>query len=737
MKNRRLNSSFNNLNYALACALFTSPIIVYAEISELAPIEVTSATQTKTQLEKIPVSVEVIDEQQIQQNAAVTLQDVLYNSGVFFNASQGSVTNNNGQFSIRGVSAKGTLLLINGRRVGSEFTKAFDAQRIPASAIERVEIVKGPMGGLYGSDALGGVINIITKKPYRGHQGTISVTQGANQDGQAQQSQLEASAQGQVGKTGYSVWFSAIKNGKYSETETANIRVPKGGNGDDKTNPSKPSESNIKINTETNQTCSSGENCTPIGNLVNDRYLQDVYYRDPGEVINIGAEIEHQLQDDLILNFSLSYMEEIKDHQGIAKVYASNYQNAGNGKNINFSNVPFAETWHNDRLAIGVGATWQATPDLEIDWQSSISKYRKKESVTSLLWQEQGYESQAASAGLSGDGTVDATQHSLRTTWLALENHRVLLGAEYYLDDREAAFFSRDGKVLSKTQDNRSIYAQDEWQLNDKTTILYGMRYDDTSAAGSATTGHIGSTYQLSQAANLRARYAQGFRAPDSQENYINRFNPQGKAFVGAQIEDASIGKEAFNLKAEQSENIEIGISGNSDNWHYDLALFYTEIEDNILKYTPEGKNYLSFRNASKVELKGLDFSTQYRFSRDLNLHFSLNLLDSHDQDTGRSLEYTPETRAGLSIDYQMTDALNAVLRARYVGEQTYSDTQQGETIYFTADAYQPIDVKFNYALDNTDLFFGVDNLFTSEIDPALGNDIGRYFYAGIRWYLD
>ncbi|MBB3264927.1 outer membrane receptor for ferrienterochelin and colicins [Azospirillum sp. OGB3] len=70
---------------------------------------------------------------------------------------------------IRGMGQNYSLVLVNGRRVSTSDALwrggDFDYHSIPMSAIERVEVVRGPMSSLYGSDAIGGVVNIITKKP--------------------------------------------------------------------------------------------------------------------------------------------------------------------------------------------------------------------------------------------------------------------------------------------------------------------------------------------------------------------------------------------------------------------------------------------------------------------------------------------------------------------------------------------------------------------------------------------
>ncbi len=70
--------------------------------------------------------------------------------------------------SIRGLDSSYTLILVDGKRVNSRNAvfrhNDFDLNWIPVDSIERIEVVRGPMSSLYGSDALGGVVNIITKK---------------------------------------------------------------------------------------------------------------------------------------------------------------------------------------------------------------------------------------------------------------------------------------------------------------------------------------------------------------------------------------------------------------------------------------------------------------------------------------------------------------------------------------------------------------------------------------------
>ena len=95
------------------------------------------------------------------------------------------------EIQIRGLSGKYTLLLVNGRRVSSSGALwrggDFDLSAFPLNSIQRVEVVRGPMAALYGSDAMGGVVNIITKTPGPEWQNTVSaevrkVTKGEQGD---------------------------------------------------------------------------------------------------------------------------------------------------------------------------------------------------------------------------------------------------------------------------------------------------------------------------------------------------------------------------------------------------------------------------------------------------------------------------------------------------------------------------------------------------------------------------
>jgi outer membrane receptor for ferrienterochelin and colicins len=313
----------------------------------------------------------------------------------------------------------------------------------------------------------------------------------------------------------------------------------------------------------------------------------------------------------------------------------------------------------------------------------------------------------------------------------------MVAGVEYIEDKRDAAFFDRDGKMTTKTLDNTSAFAQYEWQVSAPWSIIGGLRYDDTTSGGDATTANLGTVYQLNPMMNLRARYAQGFRAPYAQELYINRFNPQGRRFVGSQVVDASINKQAFDLKAEKSENIELGISGRNQAWFYDLAVFNTDISDNILRQNTQ--DYLSFRNAKSVTIQGMDARMGWKMHSDVDMDLALNLLDTKDKETQQRLEYMPDFVARLGVNYQVTPSFRTRVDVQHVGDQLYSITSQGQTRYLETDAYTLVNLNLNYApsqWQQAEIFGGVNNLFNAKVDKELGSDPGTYVHAGVRVYF-
>jgi outer membrane receptor for ferrienterochelin and colicin len=124
---------------------------------------IVSATKTKHTLGDVPVDAEVITREELERKQVKTVQEALkYLPGVKINQTS-SGWGDKGKVQMQGLDERHTLILVDGQRFLGGHGDATDLQSIPLDMVERIEVVKGPASALYGSDAMGGVVNIITR----------------------------------------------------------------------------------------------------------------------------------------------------------------------------------------------------------------------------------------------------------------------------------------------------------------------------------------------------------------------------------------------------------------------------------------------------------------------------------------------------------------------------------------------------------------------------------------------
>lgn len=170
-----------------AAFVLAQPAMAQQADAPIQRVEITGSAIKRIDAETaVPVTVLKMDD--LKKEGITTVEQVMANLSVSQSSrgtsqSVGSSTGGAAFADLRGIGANKTLVLLNGRRLANNAfdSSAPDLNMIPFAAIERVEVLRDGASSLYGSDAVGGVINFITKKDYRG--GTVTVGADSTQHG--------------------------------------------------------------------------------------------------------------------------------------------------------------------------------------------------------------------------------------------------------------------------------------------------------------------------------------------------------------------------------------------------------------------------------------------------------------------------------------------------------------------------------------------------------------------------
>jgi len=181
---------------------------------------VVTATRTQRQIANIPASVSVIGSEDIKASAFERVDDILRATAglnVDYHYGMHTVAGNR-PVNLRGTGGYGerTLVLVDGVPQNNANNGWVEWSQIPKEAIERIEIVRGPSSALYGSNAMGGVINIITKKPEKGRETWLQQSVGTMGTWSTKLTQQE-----KIGKWGYFI------TGGYGESDGYNASKPR------------------------------------------------------------------------------------------------------------------------------------------------------------------------------------------------------------------------------------------------------------------------------------------------------------------------------------------------------------------------------------------------------------------------------------------------------------------------------------------------------------------------------
>lgn len=205
-----------------AVALLFGVVAVFADeqSKEFKPLIIT-ATRTEQRLDAALASTTVITREDIERRQAATFQDVLRGVPGVGIANSGGLGKATSAF-IRGTESDHVLILIDGLRVGSATSGGAAFQDIPIDQIDRIEIVRGPRSSLYGSEAIGGVIQIFTRRGEGDLRPTFSVGGGSHRT-----YKVSGGVSGSIGNAWYS--FNASRIDSEGFNSCRGLPFPPGG----------------------------------------------------------------------------------------------------------------------------------------------------------------------------------------------------------------------------------------------------------------------------------------------------------------------------------------------------------------------------------------------------------------------------------------------------------------------------------------------------------------------------
>lgn len=697
-------------------------------------------TATKTQLEKkeVPQSVEVITEQKIKELGAYSVQDALRLANNIDVQDNGMTGN---QVQMRGNSTMHTLILVDGKRMAAENTQssknAYELKRINISDVERIEIIRSNGSALYGSDAIGGVINIITKKSTTP---SISVNMHTGTKDEAT-----------------SFMYSSGKQGKLSLKIGGGIeKVRKLDSGVYK---------NYSKNTTTGAVTSTDASST---NMYGTRRF-----------LNTG--LSYAFDDNHSLDFDMNFMrEQLKSFSwsSMATDYTETQMTTLLGflrKQAIAGGAPAAmvnsQVFVNGLLKKGytmeqLNASMPDPTTIKKYPQLSSHFYDNTRSDYSLGYNgkdgKHDYNFRTYFSELRKDNTswyknlntnadkfVDFDQNNYKElvvegkdSYKMDDNNTLTFGAEYKKDimngthlkgrgtDQHDVTVNGKSKISSEvSSETAAVYLQNEWKIGDKLLLIPAVRIDHHDSFGTHTSPKLGATYKLSENARVKANWGKGYRAPTLYELY-SQMEKVGMAPMPVNV----IGNP--DLQPEESTNFDFGFEAEKGKVNGKVTYYHNKIKNMIDggDYDPDklAQNIIwsKYINRGEVEIKGLESEIGYNFDEHWSVRGVYNYLDAKDLETGDRLAYRARHNGLIQLTY--TDAkenpLTVNLYNRYYFNYHQSNTDGYQQDYSYSTTGLTVSKQFN---KNYRVYAGVDNIFNKSF---LYDTYHTYSIDGYTW---
>lgn len=548
----------SNHKRKLACAVSGALLAIgSAQAADIVTEDVkVTATRVEKELMDVNMSVSVLTEDDIRHSSARSVGELL-------EMIPGVRVNNDGGQGIKRVSIRGndtfqTLVMIDGQKISEQKSMSGSPFLIDPSQIERIEVIKGPASVLYGSEAIGGAVNIITKKGgTKALGGEASVGFNTSANGRSASAAVNGASNG---------WHWRLSAGVEANDE---LETPAGD----------------MENTYFNSRTASGFVAYDINPDVQVGGRLDYYDLEFGSG-NASASYDFAVDVPKWTRAKGAVFAEMKNvTDSLVRLRTDAFFQRSKKDMLNTIIVSPRPTISVDTRPNASNTTDQFGFSVQADWQIGDSNYL----VT-------GYEF----------GYDDLSARSTTTTKMKMPTLPMPMTS---VTDK-----SYDGWQMT-----HAVFANMETALPADFTLNYGVRYtwvksemdekDMQSGSGtshpSTSDGQIvfnaGILWNGIEDLTLRAAYSQGYRFPLLQHLYVDT----------AMGQSGGVTKSNSGLKAETSDNFEIGARWMKHGVTLDATVFYSDADDFIttVRMSPTVSQY---QNIAKAKTVGLELATSW-----------------------------------------------------------------------------------------------------------------------------
>lgn len=692
---------------------------------------VVSAAGYEQKITDAPASISVVTAEELSKRPYTTLLDAVRDlEGVDIGETRDKT--GQGTISLRGMGSDYTLILVDGKRQnnhGDIYPNSFSGNQFghmpPLDAIERIEVIRGPASTLYGADAMGGVINIITKKVTDKWQGSLSHSRTSQTDDSfGEDITTDFNVMGPLipGKLGLSLRGSAY-NRLASNPTYAPVLYP---NGETRIRSLGFGSGGKTVDNE-NEVFGAKLSWTPTEN----------------QSISFDIESSKQQYDNAPrINDAGTQEYPVGTVDNISSIWqAGNFCKGftpSSGGNQQQKCEAGGGDWNNRRAnpQVGYSATQEFTRDT---WSlTHEGKWDIGNSFVSLAYVDTNNEGRtmpftvAERAELLAmfDGTgayagmaVDARRALAEATFLpraqrvlasnqytldakldmpyelAGQQHVTVIGAQVIQGELEDGVFGMESGSPGAVQEHNmySLFAEDTWYVISPLAITAGLRLDDHEVFGDQVSPRLYGVYTLNDQWTFKGGVSTGFKTPKTTQLY------DGVVGFGSQGTSPMYGNP--DLKPETSTSSELAVYWQHSAGHnFNVTVFQNEFEDKLasqpcgpttnitcvqtgeyedLGYTTSSKTV----NIDKVVISGLEAAGRWQIANQWAFRANYTYTDSEQEsgaNKGRPLGNSAKHMANATLDWNATDKLSVFLTSEFNSDRYRSwDTNAQKELYF------------------------------------------------------